>query len=221
MGGPPSPDDEPDIEQLVALKKLLELGYPPFVDFSGDKNVISVKLAAFIIGWEAVPCGFSDLHAASLPHSSSFSAPRDCIWTKQIRSSLTWVSALSREQLGSLQQHYRLSDHYGEGKLSSVAMRLPCCVRCLQLMPDGVPLAYFSSEVTHDDCKLLSVPLGDSASQQVMETLTLNPLSRSPPLEGLLAAGCRPARSQATLCSDSVAALILVLVLKAHGLGQA
>eukprot|EP00971_Amphidinium_carterae_P150454 2982720-Amphidinium_carterae.1 len=34
MGGPPSLDEQPHIEQLLALKKLLELGYPPFVDFS-------------------------------------------------------------------------------------------------------------------------------------------------------------------------------------------
>ena len=111
--------------------------------------------------------------ALSSKADSTSQAPLNCIWRKQIMSSLVWVRAFLDGTVGSLHREFYLSSY-----LRSV----PCISITLDASPWGIggilaqnniDQEYFYERIEPKVADFLKVPIGDASAQQAFEALAI------------------------------------------------
>ena len=134
--------------------------------------------------------------------------PNNCVWTKQVRSSLKWLCAFIRGQRGTLERTFYLDAHYN---------RVPPVELILDASPWGlggglivgnVPTDWFSSELTEYDFKLFQWDKGSPNGQQTWESLCALVALR------LWAHKWHNTRIKLIISGDSVSMLTMVLHMK-------
>ena len=154
----------------------------------------------------------SELYGA-LGSATKHGPVKSTVWTKQVRSALTWLVALLQQEELQLKRSFELSVYLGQGR--HVVMCLDASPWGLggYLTEDGQIVSYFSTDLSDEELLLLGVSRGDSASQQVVEALAV--------LVALRTWAHRWSNQRALIHvqSDSISALVISQTLKTGGKG--
>ena len=109
---------------------------------------------------------------AALYNDESSGAPRNTVWTKQIKSSLTWFQALF-ERAQPVERFFRLDSYMGKGKTIEIGTDASPWGMGGWLTIDGLITHFFACPVDDSDVQLLGVERGTSVGQQVWECLAV------------------------------------------------
>ena len=105
--------------------------------------------------------------------NSSSRAPLNCVWTKQIRTTLHWIKAFISRQKGTISRKFTFDAFYGCKNPMVIVTDASVYGLGGWIMFHGKPLAWFSEDITEHDEKILSATRGDNISQQIFENLAL------------------------------------------------
>ena len=150
---------------------------------------------------------------AALKIDLQTNAPAGSIWTKQIISSLRWISALIAGAHGTFARSYDLDTHLGLGSAVEVCLDASPWGLGGVLTIDGVHKAWFACPLSPEECHLLGIEQGSCTCQQIVESLAALVALRAWHQQW-----CN-SRSVLKVRSDSVAALTITLRLKTKGRG--
>jgi hypothetical protein len=139
--------------------------------------------------------------------------PANCVWTRQIQFSLTWLLAFLKGQNGTIIRRFDLWAFMGFGLEISITMDASPWGLGAIIKINNCFHKLFASPLTSVDVERFGTPLGVAEGQQTWECLcALVALRHWAPL-------WRNQRCQLTVRSDSMAALTAVLTAKADGPG--
>jgi hypothetical protein len=110
-------------------------------------------------------------HLWAALYLDSASAPQNCIWVRQIFSSLQWIAAFLHGKRGSLSRTFHLSAFMNLGAKISITIDSSPWGLAAYLCECDVPVSWFSSEITDADCARFEVKRGDCEGQQIWESL--------------------------------------------------
>ena len=99
-------------------------------------------------------------------------AIKGTVWTKQVRSSLSWVSAFLRGGIGKLTRTWHVDFFDEETNVHFVLDASPYGLGGVAYV-NGVPEAFFHSDLTEHDERIHKYKIGDSRGQQCWECLTV------------------------------------------------
>ncbi|CAK0806401.1 unnamed protein product [Prorocentrum cordatum] len=129
-------------------------------------------LAGMIEAWRPFPQDMWSTIAAHTRGETS-SAPRQCVWAKQITQALEWIHAFLSGTLGSLSRVHRARDYFGcAERVAIITDASPGGLGGYIMNGDQVK-AYFTSPLTQTDAVVLRAPLGWAAGQQIWEALAM------------------------------------------------
>ena len=140
-------------------------------------------------------------------------APFNCVWTKQIMHTLSWISAFLAGSEGTIRRTYTLDAYLGRGTRTTVKLDASPWGLGGILLLDGAPTAWFASELTHHDFEIFGHESGSSSGQQTWECLAVLVALR------LWSEEWRRERVVLEVRGDSVAALTMAMCMKAGGSG--
>jgi hypothetical protein len=110
-------------------------------------------------------------HLWAALYLDSASAPQNCVWVRQILSSIQWIAAFLHGKRGSLSRTFHLSAFMNLGTKISITIDASPWGLAAYMCESDVPVSWFSSEITDADCALYGVKRGDCEGQQIWESL--------------------------------------------------
>ena len=144
-------------------------------------NIVTVKLLRSFAGkcsnvatvlyvWRPF---LSQLWAALAARDAELTnAPSNCVWTKQIETSLCWIQSFIRGQTGAITRTYSFSAFFGAKSPVEVTTDSSIWGIGGFISLNGVPLAYFADVITPEDEHMLNLKRGEPEGQQVFEGLS-------------------------------------------------
>ena len=100
-------------------------------------------------------------------------AAKAMIWTKQIKSSLSWINFFLEEILGPITRTWDLKSFLAHpDTLIMIVDASPWGMGGI-LLDAGIPIAWYSTEVTAEDENIHQQRRGDHKGQQVWEALSI------------------------------------------------
>ena len=145
---------------------------------------------------------------AALSQQAAGSAPKNCVWTRQIHYSLTWLRAFLRGLAGQLLRTYTVEEYYGTNGDCLICTDASTTGIGGFLATNGCITDYYHDALSADDYRILGQTSDDSKGQQVFEVLAILVSMR------LWANKWADRRIRLTVRSDSVSALTLLLRFK-------
>ena len=109
---------------------------------------------------------------ASLCESQS-NAPENCLWLKQISTTLDWLRAFIEGQRGTITRTFTYEASFGVTNSLEITVDASIYGYGAWLSQDGVPLQWFSDDITETDELMLGVTAGDNKGQQAFEAMAL------------------------------------------------
>ena len=103
--------------------------------------------------------------------SESSGAPPGCIWRKQIAITLYWLRAFMDKAAGTVIRRFDLHTYLNHGLKVELVLDASPWGLGGYIIVDGAPQAYFTSELTAHDERILGWPIGDCSGQQAWEAL--------------------------------------------------
>ena len=194
-------------ETLKALEAL--------VDELLSANVVKTKTVASLAGsgshiatliWAWRP--FLQHLWAAIYQTDSHGAPANCIWTKQIKTSLLWMKAFLSGSCGTVSRTFFLDKFLGQQDQHSLLLDASPFGLGGVLLLGATPVAWFSDAISATDIARFGYDIGSSAGQQCWECLA-----------ALAALRCwskhwKHGKSKLVVTGDSVAMLTLVIKMK-------
>ena len=157
----------------------------------------------------------SQLWAALAARDSELTnAPPNCIWIKQIETTLFWIQAFIHQQSGAISRVFALAAFTGHKAPVEVTTDASVWGIGGYVSVNNVIIAYFSDIITPDDERILKQTRGDNLGQQVYEGLALLVAVR------LWSHLWRSRRVRLILRSDNVGALSIYSSVKGRSEGM-
>mgnify|MGYP003341758329 CR=1 FL=1 len=103
--------------------------------------------------------------------SSPSGAPRNCVWTRQIRVSLYWIKAFLEGSSGSLHRTFSVDTYMGAGMFIEVTLDASPWGLGGILQENGQIVSWFASDLSDFDFKFFGFQVGEAAGQQCWEAL--------------------------------------------------
>jgi len=204
---------------VVTIKPELIQAVANDIDEFLQGNLISIKRLRTLIGravhitslvmfWTPF---VAQLWAPIASSAVKSDAPPGCIWSKQIRSALLWIQAFVRRQRGTISRTYTVDAYLADDVGVQIVMDASPWGYGAVLVVEGLPRSYFAEPVSKEDTKEFGFQVGNSASQQVAESLCALLALRT------WAQAWKLARCAFGIRSDSVTTLSLFLFCRAKG----
>ena len=127
----------------------------------------AMSIASIIYTWRPF---LSQLHAA-LYSTEKNNAPHNCVWTKQVESSLLWFMAFFHRLKQHLVRTWMLDAFQGQGSQICIIWDASPFGFGAVLVIDDVIIEYFHDVPCPFEMELLGLRIGDSESQQALECL--------------------------------------------------
>ena len=154
-----------------------------------------------------------ELWAALYNTNQDTQAPLNCVWTKQIMHTLTWILAFLTQQAGALRRVYTLDAYLGRGDRISVKLDASPWGLGGILLINGLATAWFACPLCAFDYEVFGHEQGSSSGQQTWECLAVLVALR------LWADEWLKERMVLEVRADSVAALTMAMCMKVSGKG--
>ena len=115
----------------------------------------------------------SDAYGAlkSIQDETNSNAPRNCIWSRQVSSTTTWIRLFLQRQKGSIVRIFPLSTFLDTGIHVTIRMDASPWGLGAVLFVEHQVKAWIACALDKHDCEILKIVLGDCASQQTAECL--------------------------------------------------
>ncbi len=205
------------VRVTIPQAKVAEL--KSMIDGMARANVVRIKavrrlaglashVASLIWAWRPF---LAELWAAIHPEGASASssrAPEHCVWVKQIRPALQWLSAFLEGIAGTLEMVYRVRPFLNSGIQIRMVTDASVWGIGAILFVDGRPVEWLSDALTPDDEAALGIAIGQDVSQQAAEALAILVSLR------VWSQYWREERAVIELRNDNVGALTLFMKLK-------
>ena len=102
------------------------------------------------------------------------SAPKGCVWTRQISVALNWVLAFLEHRHGDLIMRFTLDGYFRRGAKHSITVDASPYGLGAFLCIDDRPIAFFACRLTSTDYAVLGIKdTGDSRVQQASEAMAM------------------------------------------------
>lgn len=111
--------------------------------------------------------------ALSIRPATKTKAPKNCVWTRQIRPSLAWIQAFLRKERGTISRVFTYEACRGLAAPVQITTDASVWGVGGWLSLAGRPIAYFSDDITPQDEQSLGHARGDHHGQQGFEALAL------------------------------------------------
>ena len=197
---------EEKLQELIAIiNRMLSRNVVPEKElrsFAGK----AMNVATLIVVWRP----FLAFIWAALS-SSATRAPKNCIWTRQFRLSLLWLSEFLNGTAGTITRTYEYDQYYGSP--AAVVITTDASPHGIGgfLTIQGKIVDYFSGEITDRDCEVLQRQRGSHEGQQAFESLAILVAVR------LWHPTVRRHRATLSVRTDNMGALSVVAALKGKG----
>ena len=187
-----------------------------------SKNVVPIKalrsfagkcshVASMIPTWKPfLGCLWAAL-ASSDDSASTSRAPKNTVWTQQIRHALDWIQAFVMQHEGTLCRTYLLRAYCRTGVKVRIIFDASPFGLGAYLMLDHRIVSWFADDITADDQRLFGFPKGDHRGQQAWEALCLLVALR------LWKHHWRTVRVTLETTGDSISALTMMSTFTARG----
>ena len=136
--------------------------------------------------------------------------PENCIWTRQVRHSLTWIKAFLAEEAGSIRRIYNVERYFCTSHRIQITWDASPYGMGAFLTIDGTMTEYFAIPISSDDEEILGAKSGGCEAQQLWECLSGLVAMR------LWAKHWMTSRVRLHLRGDNVSSLVLFSTLKSH-----
>ena len=100
-------------------------------------------------------------------------APRNCVWTRQIETSLWWIIAFVKRQVGAISRTFTYNAHFGVHSPIEITTDASIWGFGGWLSIRGRPVEWFSEPITPEDERALGHARGNHEGQQAFEAFTL------------------------------------------------
>ena len=154
-----------------------------------------------------------ELWGALYSDDSESAAPFNCVWTRQFSHTLVFLVAFLTRAMGTINRVYALDAYLGIGDKISVKLDASPWGLGGILLLNGHPTSWFSSPLSESDEEIFGHSIGSSTGQQTWECLVVLVALR------LWRAEWCHSRAQLEVRGDSIAALTMVMNMKASGRG--
>eukprot|EP00435_Cladocopium_sp_Y103_P033053 s1409_g8.t1 len=163
------------IEAVVPSEKVLEL--TDLLQQMLRSNVIAKKsmrtavgkamsIASVLFCWRPF---LQELYMAL--HTEDTKAPRECIWTKQVRHTLLWLLTFLKDEVAGIRRQYTIRCLSHHLPLVTITWDASPWGMGATLQLDGSTVEYFSIQISSDDEQVLETKSGTHEGQQVWEAL--------------------------------------------------
>ena len=141
-------------------------------------------------------------------------APENCIWTKQIMSTLQWFQAFLQEEVGEISRTFEFDNLFGHALFMEITCDASPWGLGGWLSVNNKPISFFYDAITPDDERILNHQIGSNLGQQAFESLALLVAHR------LWLKLVRGRRVKLNVRSDNLGALHTYAALKGKGQGM-
>jgi hypothetical protein len=155
---------------------------------------------------------YAALHSTATAAHARFGS--EIVWTKQVRSALTWLAHLLQESEGKLERTFELHTFRGQGLAVEICLDASPWGLGGFLTENGVITSFFAAPLSLAESKILRFTIAESAAQQTVEALAVLAALRAWKHRWL------HQRVFIRVKSDSMSALILTFKLKTSGIGS-
>ena len=169
-----------EIDATVPQEKLTDL--EAIIVEMMSSNVVAVKplrsfagkctnIATLVYAWRPF---LNQIWAALSQHDTELSrAPTQCVWTKQIVNSLTWLLAFIRGQQGSITRTFSYNSCFGITAPVVITTDASIYGYGAWISLAGRPIAWFSESISAEDEAVLGHKHGENEGQQGFEAMAL------------------------------------------------
>eukprot|EP00435_Cladocopium_sp_Y103_P047858 s2395_g14.t1 len=163
------------VEAVVPQDKVIELS--GMLEKMLQSNVVAKKTMRTVIGkamsiasvlfcWRPF---IQELYTALYVKDSC--APKECIWTKQVRHTILWLLTFLRDEMAGIRRVYTVRSFQNQLPMVTITWDASPFGMGATLQLDGVFMEYFAIKIDPEDEQTLEVPAGRHEGQQTWEAL--------------------------------------------------